>query len=273
MSIVILICLYACNEKKEKVEEPIGLSKEEQQQIIDETLQSAYQYHLYSQEFQEEMNKGLAKDSTLAYLWQQKAMPLYKLGKYELGRPFLDKAVQHNRQSYLDYRAFMICIFTKNYEEAIVEFQKCIDEYGNSYVMDHTYKFYMGVSYLMLKDFEKAEAIFSEDISAIKNENGEDWVHHLELFYYGISLYEQQKFDEAIAAFDRALAKYPNFSDVQYYQALAFAGANQIEKSEALMKEAEKNTRLGNTINEDNVIYEKYPYQVGLNMYKTNDSK
>lgn len=34
------------------------------------------------------------------------------------------------------------------------------------------------------------------------------------------------------------------------------------------MKLAAKNARLGNTINKDRVIYERYPYQVRLKTYK-----
>jgi len=266
------VFVSSCKEKEAAVV-PVSLSKEEQQKVIDETMKNAYQYSLYSQEHQQELDKGLLQDLTIAYFWQQKSMPLYKHGKYELGRPFLDNAVKYNRARYLDYRAFMICIFAKNYQEAIFEFQKCIDEYGNSHVMDHTYKCYMGISYLMLNEFEKAEAIFSEDIAAIKKKNGEDWVHHLELFYYGISLFEQGKYEEAILIFDRALVKYPNFSDVQYYQALAYARSDKLEKARTIMTRAAENARLGNTINEDNVIYERYPYQVRLNSYRAYESK
>ena len=46
---------------------------------------AAYQYCL---------KKKKKKDSTIAYLWQQKAMPYFKARKYSIGKPFLDKAVQ-----------------------------------------------------------------------------------------------------------------------------------------------------------------------------------
>ena len=84
--------------------------------------------------------------------------------------------------------------------------------------MDHTYDFYIGLSYLQLNEFEKAEKIFKEDYSRQVKENGKDWLHHLDLFYYGISKYELRKYEEAIEIFDLALEIYPQFSDVQVLQ-------------------------------------------------------
>ena len=262
---------FSCKEEQDS-EVVVKHTEEEKQQIIEEALGNAYKHDLYSQEFQEELDVGLAKDPTLAYLWQQKAMPLYKQGKYEVGKPFLDKAVQYNRDRYLDYRAFMECIFAKNYREAITEFKKCVAEYGNSYVMDQTYNCYIGISHLMLNEFETAEAIFEEDIETITKQQDADWIHPLELFYYGLSCFEQKKYEKAVSIFNSALDKYPTFSDVQYYKAIALARLNKLEEARIVMKSASKNAKLGNTINEDNAIYERYPYQVRLNTYKMYES-
>lgn len=54
----------------------------------------ALKHRLYSREREEEIDKGLKVDSTIAYLWQQKAMPLFKQGKYEIGMTYIDKAVK-----------------------------------------------------------------------------------------------------------------------------------------------------------------------------------
>ena len=91
--------------------------KEKQKEIINEHLKNgAWKHELFSREWQEEIDKGLAKDSTIAYLWQQKAMPMFKQGKYEVGVDFIDKAVKYDRQGWQDYRAFIKCIFAKKSE-------------------------------------------------------------------------------------------------------------------------------------------------------------
>ncbi|WP_189605315.1 tetratricopeptide repeat protein [Salinimicrobium marinum] len=269
--ILILICflLFSCQSKEEQ-HIPISknpaeksVSIERQEEIIDEYLHNcAAKQPLYSVERQECLDRGLAKDSTIAYLWQQKAMPLFKQRKYEVGMKYIDEAVKYNPERWQPYRAFIKCIFAKTYQEAIEDFQACIASYGNSYVMDHTYKFHIGLSYLQLNKFEAAQKIFEEDMEEQIAEWGENGLHHLDLFYYGISKYEQGKFEEAIEEFDKALKLYPKFSDVEYYKAISLYRLGREEEALLIMDSARENGLAGNTINEDNVIYESYPYQV-----------
>lgn len=116
--------------------------------IVDKYLRNgAWKFHMYSDQWQQKIDDGLSEDSTIAYLWQQKAMPLYKQKRYREGLPFLDNAVRYDRNQYLPYRGFMKCIFAKDYQGAIEDFSHAIEELGNGYVMDHSYKFYSAVAY------------------------------------------------------------------------------------------------------------------------------
>ena len=244
-------------------EAEIKIRKVRQDSIIDKYLKNgAWRYWVYSQEWQSEVDKGLAQDSTIAYLWQQKAMPLIKQGKYEIGLEYIDKAVKYDREEWQDYRAFTKCIFAKTYREAIIDFKDCKKRYGNAYVMDHSYDFYIGLSHLQLNEFEQAEKVFKMDFDRVIADKGKDWLHHLDLFYFGISKYELRKYQEAIEIFDMALEIYPEFSDVQAYKAICLSKFGRKEEAIELDKLAELNGKAGNTINEDNVIYEKYPYQM-----------
>jgi len=210
--------------------------------------------------YQDCLDAGLKKDSTIAYLWQQKAMPYFKARKYSVGKPFLDKAVHYDEKRWLAYRGFMKCIFSKDYKEAIEDFQKCITKYGNSYEMDHTYAFYIGLSYLQLNEYKKAESVFEKDIETQITQRNE--AHFLDLFYYGISKYEQQKWEEAIFEFDKSLEQYSQFSEAQYYKAICLARLGKKEESVKSFEKAKKDAETGYTINEDNAIYETYPYKV-----------
>jgi tetratricopeptide (TPR) repeat protein len=266
-----LICfiLTNCNKETDFVKNKSSLTNSElrikgqrQDSIVAIYLKKAYQYELYSNEFQLELDKGLSIDSTIAYLWQQKAMPLFKQGKHEIGMNYIDNAVNYDRQRYQDYRAFIKCIFAKTYREAIKDFEDCKKRYGNSYVMDHTYDFYIALSYLQLNEFKKAEQIFKIDYEKQLSEHGEDWLHPVDLFYYGISKYEQGKYKEAIELFDLALDIHTQFSDVQYYKSLCLRKLGKIEEANEMYEIAEFNGRNGYSFNEDNAIYERYPYQV-----------
>ena len=267
LTLILVSILYSCNQKKDlKTSEEKSISKYSQKQqdsLIEIYLKNgAWKKDPYSQDWQKEIDKGLKVDSTLAYFWQQKAMPLFKQSKYELGMPFIDKAVKYNPKKWQDYRAFIKCIFSKEYKDAINDFRDYQDKYGNGFVMDHSYNFYIALSYLQLNEFEKAEKLFKNDYQKTIEENGKGWLHHLDLFYYGISKYEQKKYKEALELFDQALEIYPQFSDVQYYKAKILYKLGKPDEAESVYKKAKENADKGYSINEDNAIYERYPYQV-----------
>ncbi len=269
---IVIACLFITNCKNEVSPEKIEIVrsdaelvvlKQKQDAIIEEHLTNGgLKYGIYSSQRQAEIDKGLAKDSTIAYLWQQKAMPLFKQGKYEIGMTYIDQAVKYDPLRYQDYRAFIKCIFAKTYREAIKDFEDCKARYGNRYVMDHTYDFHIALSYLQLNDYEKAESIFAIDYDKQLAEHGEDWLHPVDLFYYGISKFELKKYQEAIDLFDLALAIHDKFSDVQYYKAICLGKIGKTDEAVALIELAKFNGQRGYSFNEDNVIYERYPYQV-----------
>ena len=258
LSITLLFSLQ-CQSQTETAE----IRKTRQEAIIKEHVYDCadkINYTIMMKEYQDCLDAGLKRDSTIAYLWQQKAMPYFKAKKYTVGMSLVDKAVQYDEKRWLDYRAFIKCIFAKTYKEAIVDFEDCIKKFGNQYVQDHTYAFYIGISYLQLNEFEKAETIFKNDIEDQTKRMGE--AHFLDLFYYGISKYEQQKWEEAIVEFDKSLKQYPEFSDVEYYKAICLARLGKKEESSSLLAKAIKDAASGYTINEANAIYETYPYKV-----------
>ena len=263
--ISVLFFIPSCKNAQNPVSETKApkVNKKKQEKIIEEHLEKgAYTHHYFSQDYQDEIDKGLAKDSTIAYLWQQKAMPMFKQGKHEAGMKLLDKAVKYDPLRWLEYRAFIKCIFARTYTDAIADFEVCKANYPGSYVMDHSHDFYIGLSYLQLNEFKKAEKIFEIDNIKKAKEVGRDGVHHVDLFYYGISKYENRKYEHAIALFDWALEIYPEFSDAMYYKAIALDRLGNREKGRAVMKEAKINGKNGDSINEDNAIWERYPYQV-----------
>ncbi|MBQ0787180.1 MAG: tetratricopeptide repeat protein [Oceanihabitans sp.] len=189
-------------------------------------------------------------------------MPLYKEDKDELGLPFLEKAAALDPLKWIDYMAFMKCIFSKNYKDAIVDFNKALELNGESYVMDHSYYFYLGLCNLQLNAFEKAKDFFEKSIAQSVKEDGEEWIHFTDLMYLGIANYELNNLEEAINIFDEALVLQPKFSDVKFYKAICLGKIGEIEKAEAMFKEAKEDFINDDIMYEDNTIYERYPYQV-----------
>ena len=263
MLITLSLFFMHCQGQKNPSSETVKEKELRQEALIEKYVHNCakkFNYNFQMKEWQDCLDRGWKKDSTVAYFWQKKAMPYFKARKYEVGMAYLDKAVLYKPERWLSYRAFIKCIFSKQYKEALKDFELCVQMDGYSYVQDHTYQFHIALCYLQLNKFTKAEAIYKTDIIAQEKQWGE--AHFLDLFYYGISKYEQGKWEEAITQFDKSLEQYPNFSDAKYYKAICLKYLKRTEESKKLITEAMLDAEKGNTINEANAIYEPYPYQV-----------
>lgn len=224
-------------------------------------LDKVGEFPLFSVKRQLYIDSALIIVPKVSQLWQQKAMPLFKQKKYEIGMPYLDSAVKYDKTNHwLEYRAFIKCIFQKSYREAIIDFNAVQKLNGNSYIMDHTYEFYKGLCYLQLNKFDSAEYLIEKCINEELKDRNE--AHHLHWFYLGVVQFERENYEAAIKSFDSALKLYPQFSDVQFYKALCLKEQNQLKQAIDLLLSAKINLQNGYTINEDNALYEVYPYQL-----------
>lgn len=260
----IVLTLVSCNkvdEKESLIKEDVKITKEDSLEV-EMYINKASNYLLNTEKRQFYLDSTFSIKEDIAELLQQKAMLLYKSRKYSLGKPFLAKAVFYNPKKYLDYSAFMKCIFSKEYNESIIEFMEYKERFGDSHVMDHTYDFYLGLCYLQLNEFEKANVFLQNSVAQELKSFSEDYISSTDWFYLGVSYYELKNYKEAIKNFDNALKQYPVFSDAQYYKYQCLKKLNKFEEAKLLIADAYANSINGNTINEANSIYEKYPYQV-----------
>jgi tetratricopeptide (TPR) repeat protein len=221
----------------------------------------AWRYSIYSNEYGCAIDSGILFSHDDAYLWQQRSMPYFKQMKYEIGMRYLDSAVKYDPGAWLDYRAFIKCVFQKSYRAALSDFEAAKRLHPTATVMDHEYAFYMGLCYLQLEEYDSAEACFTQCI-ANDRALSSGWVHYMHTFYLGVTQYVEGHFAHAIESFDLAIATYPRFSDAKYYKALCLLKTGQDQLARGILLEARDDAREGLTINEDNAIYERYPYQI-----------
>jgi tetratricopeptide (TPR) repeat protein len=221
----------------------------------------AWQHSLYSKEYGRCIDSGLALSPQDAYLYQQRGMPLFKQMKYQQGMPYIDSAVKYDPTEYLPYRAFMKCIFQKDYLGAIKDLTILQNEHPNAGVMDHEFNFYLGLCALQLSQYDRADSLFTVCLMHDRALGG-NWIHPLHLFYQGVARREEGMYAAAIISFDSALAIYPHFSDAKYYKSLCLDAKGQHTDASVLRSEAKDDFMAGYTINEDNAVYERYPYQV-----------
>ena len=268
--IILLLVISACNFSDKNEDIVIGDKRVEKKVLsgidsmhIREYVEKSFQSPVHSLEYQLYLDSALTIMPESAWLWQQKAMPLYKARKYQLGKPFLDKAVEYAPEKYLDYSGFMRCIFSKDYIKSISEFMRAKKEFGDGYVMDHTYNFYIGLDYLQLNKFSKAKEFLllskEQQFKDFPNDPPQEACHYLDWYYLGIADFELGNYNEAIASFEMSLMVYENFAEALYFKGRSMTKLGNEEGAEWEKKAFEYGD---NTINEDNVVYEIYPYQL-----------
>jgi tetratricopeptide (TPR) repeat protein len=265
LCLLLLLTQVGCTQKQPpKKDQKKKISKQDSTHLV-KYLTKVDEVSVFSLKRQLYLDSALTIIPHAAQLWQQKAMPLFKQKKYEIGMPYLDSAVKYDKSNHwLEYRAFIKCIFQKSYRAAITDFNLATKQNGNSWVMDHSYRFYKGLCYLQLNKIDSAEYLFTEEIAQEVKERKE--AHHLHWFYMGIVHYEKENYKEAIKSFDNALKQYPQFSDVLYYKAFCLGHEGKVKDAGDLLKKANEYFKMGYGINEDNAIYELYPYQVRKSM-------
>lgn len=199
-----------------------------------------------------------------ANMYREKAIPYIKGGDYEKAFLLEDKAVELDPKKWLDYRAFLKCIFSKDYEGAIIDFDNAEKLSPNSFVMDHSYSFYKGISYLELRQYDEAEKCLVKDISLQTKGDSSITAHYNSYLYLGIVYFEKKKFAEAEFYLKKSLDGYSQLPDANFYLALTYKAVGNIIESKRLLDVAQTASRNGYKQNEDNEAYAYYPHQITL---------
>jgi tetratricopeptide (TPR) repeat protein len=199
---------------------------------------------------------------TIAVAYQQKAVPLIKDGKYAEAFALENQAATLDPPRWLAYRGFLKCIFTKDYEGAIRDFQGAARLNPVGREMDHTYPFFEGISNLELKNYTLAEADFKRDIALQKGPSGKGEIHFNSLFYAGVLAFEQKKYTQARTYLQQCLRQYPNHPDANYYLGLTCRRLGDKPLASQHLRAASQALTKGYRLNEDNIYYANYPHQI-----------
>ena len=200
----------------------------------------------------------------IAVAYQLKAIPYIKNGEYEKAFALNNKAVELDPQGYTAYRGFLKCIFTKDYEGAITDFQKAQQLTPNGGEMDHTYKFYEGLCNLELGNYPKAEQNFYADILIQTGGDKKARPHFNTLLYVGILYYEMHNYRKSKEYLQQCLGVYEQLPEANYYLAMVYKQENNRVLKNKYLQTARQSIIDGYTMSEDNLYYAYYPHQVTL---------
>jgi tetratricopeptide (TPR) repeat protein len=202
--------------------------------------------------------------SDVADAYQLKAIPFLKYGDMLNAMPLLDKAVLYDTLQFLPYRAFIKCIFAKDYAGAITDFEESKRHAGNAGVMDHTFALYLGLCYLETGKPSQAVKHFAEDVKTQQTRSGSTDAHFNSWLYQGIALLDLHQLDSAKASLAKCLAIYPQHPEGNYYMAIVHKSLGQPDDASRYMRAAISALKAGYSMNEDNLYYVYYPRQITL---------
>ncbi|WAC01729.1 hypothetical protein N7U66_17805 [Lacinutrix neustonica] len=256
LSLILIIC--SCSD------ESIKKTQLNNDEISEKYLKNcAWQNNLHSEKWQVCIDSAISKNSNIAYLYQQKAMPYLKTGDYYNGMKNLDIAVRLSPNEYCSYRGFMKVIFMKDYDGAILDFLETKNISPGEYIMDHDVDFFLGLCFLMKKEYTIAEDYLNSSLLN-DSKHGEDWIHYSNLYYYAIVKYKVKDYDESLITLDRCLKIYPNFANAIYLKAKIMDEKKLFSEAYRLSEKAMTMFNKGFVINESNEIYVNYPYQISM---------
>ncbi len=202
----------------------------------------------------------------IAEIYQVKAVPFIKNGDHEWALALYNKTVQLDPKRYTGHRGFIKCLFTKDYEGAIVDLQKAQQLVPNGYDMDHTYAFYEGLCNLELGEYVAAEKNFKQDMAIQAKDHPTDASHFNSLFFIGVLYYEMKKDVLAKEYLQRCLETYKQHPDANYYLALVYGRLGNAAMKKQYLETAKKAYMSGYRINEDQLYYVNYPH--GIKLYE-----
>jgi tetratricopeptide (TPR) repeat protein len=220
---------------------------------------------IYTAEGQAALDSASWIDPTNAQIWQQKSMPYLKNGDFISWRKYINKAVENDPKAHLAYRGFCAMIFVKDYEGALLDFEKRqnLKPTETVYEMDHSLAFWRGLCYLELGQLDSARIFMEKSLKYQLDLRSAEWAHYNDFFYLGVIHYELNDLDKAQYYIDASLKNYKEFPDAHFYKALIL---NKLGKSgEALdhLAQIENAWKKRYRMNEDNEVYSNYPKQIG----------
>jgi len=268
LNIYLLVGTCSCQSLKSNTAENNCLDKKYQDSLIERYANNgALKTNYNGPQWQIFLDSIIEICPNIAVAYQLKAIPFIKFGDYASAMPLEDKAVELDPKNWTAYRGFLKCIFTKDYQGSIIDFQNAQLLTPNGGIMDHSYFFYQGLCNLELGNYNKADENFRQDIFIQTNGDSTKIsdIHYNTSFYIGILYFEMNHNDKAKEFLQRCLHKYKQHPDANFYLAMVYKRERNFELMYKYLSIAKESLSKNYSLNEDNVVYINYPHQISLN--------
>jgi tetratricopeptide (TPR) repeat protein len=194
-----------------------------------------------SPEEQWALQKAIDADPTFDPAWMQKSIAFNKRGFYAEGFRLLQPAVDLAPTEYLGYRGYVKLYMMRDYEGAIADLVR-LDSLTPS-IQDAPWgediDLTLGIAYLQLKNWTRAEEYFHQSITAISEEVGPDWIDVRTHYFLGLSVQQQGRFREAIEYFNKAIEEDPNYTEAHYAKGFCYQKTDQMDSARYYLRRSD----------------------------------
>ncbi|WP_221390665.1 tetratricopeptide repeat protein [Dyadobacter sp. NIV53] len=199
----------------------------------------------------------------IAEAYQEKGIPYLANGNFEKALQNNDKAVELDPVRWTAYRGYLHCIYAKNYEKAIADFETAEILTPHSFIQDHSFSFYIALSYMELGNYSKAESYFLKDIAQQSRGEAMNDIHFNSLLYFGILYYLMNEFDKAEMYLRDCLRLYEQHPMANYYMAMTFKVTGN-KQQDLYFEKAKQFMQEGYKMNEPHTFNVNYPRQITM---------
>ncbi|MEQ8907306.1 tetratricopeptide repeat protein [Ekhidna sp.] len=223
------------------------LTEEEKEQYAPQIRSGGF-YSNYQGSVGEQMHQkeALALDSTDAGTWRELGTARVKRAILDEMYYFYGEAVERHPEKWAGFRGYLYLYFYRDYERAIADFNLGDEVNGQvDFSQGQSHDYMRGISYYGLKEYETALDFLDRYINKVIEVEGESWVDVYAMLYRGLSLMQLNRFDDAMAEFDRVLKYYPQLSDGFYHKARIYVARGQFDLALKELEKAEVNFKKG----------------------------
>jgi len=156
-----------------------------------------------------------------------------KNGNYDIAMANLEKAYKINPKEIGGYYGWVLLYYYHDYEKAL-NILNAYDDFTpkfSDYPMGECIHYLKGLAHKQLNNYEEAVKEFDVSINNQLKEHSENWVDYTTFLNRGITLYLQNKNEEAIKEFERVIRNYKECSEAYYFKGLSFIELNEKEKA------------------------------------------
>ena len=241
--VFVILVNTSCDNKSNSILYQKEYSQEEKMALAESLSNGAGTDLYYQGEVGERMIiwEGLEHNPEGAWGWREIGVPYLKRGFAYEANKYYSKAVEHDPEEWLGYKAYCWLYFYRDYETAIRELDR-FDAFTPDFVdypQATSVDFMRGVAYLRLGKLDSALEYLEKHLLDEKENTGAEYIEPKDYLMLGVAWYEKGDFKKALEVIDEGILHNDTTADLYYYRALVTTRMKDVNAAKIYLDKAE----------------------------------